>query len=163
MCARRRWHNLERRCVRRMGVLDWDWELAHTGPGAARSVTRRRASRKAFSLCQVRVSTRWDPAAAVQVLKFFSYEHFYVIYCKFWELDQDHDFLLDKNDLAHYSNCALSYVIVDRIFEEVGGTGAWGGPRGRHTGLAGIVRHHWAGVVKKWVANAVRLRKCNKR
>ncbi|GLI63104.1 hypothetical protein VaNZ11_006008 [Volvox africanus] len=53
-----------------------------------------------------------------KILKFFSYEHFYVIYCKFWELDQDHDFLLDKNDLAHYSNCALSYVIVDRIFEE---------------------------------------------
>lgn len=55
-----------------------------------------------------------------QILKFFSYEHFYVIYCKFWELDQDHDFQLDKTDLAHYSNCALSYVIVDRIFEEVG-------------------------------------------
>ncbi|PNW81795.1 hypothetical protein CHLRE_06g260600v5 [Chlamydomonas reinhardtii] len=53
-----------------------------------------------------------------KILKFFSYEHFYVIYCKFWELDQDHDFQLDKTDLAHYSNCALSYVIVDRIFEE---------------------------------------------
>ncbi len=61
-----------------------------------------------------------SPRLVVQILKFFSYEHFYVIYCKFWELDQDHDFLLDKNDLAHYSNCALSYVIVDRIFEEVG-------------------------------------------
>ena len=24
-----------------------------------------------------------------KVLKFFSYEHFYVIYCKFWELDTD--------------------------------------------------------------------------
>ncbi|KXZ52166.1 hypothetical protein GPECTOR_10g795 [Gonium pectorale] len=53
-----------------------------------------------------------------KILKFFSYEHFYVIYCKFWELDSDHDFLLDKNDLAHYSNCALSYSIVERIFEE---------------------------------------------
>jgi len=55
----------------------------------------------------------------VQVLKYFSYEHFYVIYCKFWELDSDHDFLIDRNDLAHYSQCALSFQIVDQIFEQV--------------------------------------------
>jgi len=50
-----------------------------------------------------------------------SYEHFYVVYCKFWELDSDHDFSLDKNDLARYNNCALTYQIVERIFHEVGG------------------------------------------
>ena len=55
-----------------------------------------------------------------QVLKYFSYEHFYVIYCKFWELDTDHDFFIDRNDLAHYGQCALSYQIIDRIFEQVG-------------------------------------------
>lgn len=49
-----------------------------------------------------------------------SYEHFYVVYCKFWELDSDHDFSLDKNDLARYNNCALTYQIVERIFAEVG-------------------------------------------
>ena len=27
---------------------------------------------------------------------FFSYEDFYVIYIKFWELDTDHDFFLTK-------------------------------------------------------------------
>lgn len=27
---------------------------------------------------------------------FFSYEDFYVIYIKFWELDSDHDFFLEK-------------------------------------------------------------------
>ena len=27
---------------------------------------------------------------------YFSYEHFYVLYCKFWELDGDHDFLLSR-------------------------------------------------------------------
>jgi serine/threonine-protein phosphatase 2A regulatory subunit B'' len=27
---------------------------------------------------------------------FFSYEDFYVIYIKFWELDYDHDFFLTK-------------------------------------------------------------------
>lgn len=54
-----------------------------------------------------------------QVLKYFSYEHFYVIYCKFWELDSDHDFLIDRSDLAHYSQCALSFQIIDRVFEQV--------------------------------------------
>lgn len=53
-----------------------------------------------------------------RVLKYFSYEHFYVIYCKFWELDQDHDFHIDRNDLARYNNCSLTYQIVDRIFEQ---------------------------------------------
>jgi serine/threonine-protein phosphatase 2A regulatory subunit B'' len=42
------------------------------------------------------------------------------VYCKFWELDSDHDFSLEKNDLARYNNCALTYQIVERIFEEVG-------------------------------------------
>lgn len=54
-----------------------------------------------------------------KVLKYFSYEHFYVIYCKFWELDSDHDFLIDRSDLAHYSQCALSFGIIDRIFDQV--------------------------------------------
>eukprot|EP00878_Enallax_costatus_P010472 GHUV01010934.1.p1 GENE.GHUV01010934.1~~GHUV01010934.1.p1 ORF type:complete len:441 (+),score=166.87 GHUV01010934.1:1036-2358(+) len=53
-----------------------------------------------------------------RVSRYFSYEHFYVVYCKFWELDSDHDFSLDKNDLARYNNCALTYQIVERIFEE---------------------------------------------
>ncbi|KAL6752232.1 hypothetical protein V8C86DRAFT_2761140 [Haematococcus lacustris] len=54
-----------------------------------------------------------------KVLKYFSYEHFYVIYCKFWELDTDHDFLVSRKDLAHYSQGALSFQIVDRIFQQV--------------------------------------------
>eukprot|EP00249_Psilotum_nudum_P014335 c24772_g2_i1 orf=649-1878(-) len=54
-----------------------------------------------------------------KVLRYFSYEHFYVIYCKFWELDSDHDFLLDKEDLVRYGNNALTYRIVDRIFAQV--------------------------------------------
>jgi hypothetical protein len=43
-----------------------------------------------------------------------------VIYCKFWELDTDHDFLIDKENLIKYGNHALTYRIVDRIFSEVG-------------------------------------------
>ncbi|KAL1140312.1 hypothetical protein AAG570_000244, partial [Ranatra chinensis] len=51
-----------------------------------------------------------------QVTHYFSYEHFYVIYCKFWELDHDHDLFIDKNDLARHSDHALSTRIIDRIF-----------------------------------------------
>ena len=42
----------------------------------------------------------------------FSYEHFYVIYCKFWELDKDHDLIIDAEGLffmhacMHTSMCA---------------------------------------------------------
>ncbi|KAL5208264.1 hypothetical protein ABZP36_032699 [Zizania latifolia] len=54
-----------------------------------------------------------------KVLRYFSYEHFYVIYCKFWELDTDHDFLIDKENLIKYGNHALTYRIVERIFSEV--------------------------------------------
>jgi serine/threonine-protein phosphatase 2A regulatory subunit B'' len=35
---------------------------------------------------------------------YFSYEHFYVIYCKFWELDKDHDLLISKEDLYRHNN-----------------------------------------------------------
>ncbi|KAL6214514.1 hypothetical protein ACLB2K_013948 [Fragaria x ananassa] len=54
-----------------------------------------------------------------KVLRYFSYEHFYVIYCKFWELDTDHDFFIDKENLIRYGNHALTYRIVDRIFSQV--------------------------------------------
>ncbi|XP_072153846.1 serine/threonine-protein phosphatase 2A regulatory subunit B'' subunit delta isoform X1 [Bemisia tabaci] len=51
-----------------------------------------------------------------QMTQYFSYEHFYVIYCKFWELDRDHDLCIDKHDLARHSDHALSSRIIDRIF-----------------------------------------------
>jgi serine/threonine-protein phosphatase 2A regulatory subunit B'' len=50
------------------------------------------------------------------ITEYFSYEHFYVIYCKFWELDKDHDLLIDRNDLSTHSDHALSSRIIDRIF-----------------------------------------------
>lgn len=39
-----------------------------------------------------------------QLTEFFSYEHFYVIYCKFWELDTDHDLYIDQRDLARHND-----------------------------------------------------------
>ncbi|BAM81520.1 probable protein phosphatase 2A regulatory subunit [Cyanidioschyzon merolae strain 10D] len=46
----------------------------------------------------------------------FSYEHFYVIYCRFWELDTDHDLMIDREDLLRYNGHALTYRIIDCIF-----------------------------------------------
>ncbi|XP_067668923.1 serine/threonine-protein phosphatase 2A regulatory subunit B'' subunit beta-like isoform X1 [Haliotis asinina] len=51
-----------------------------------------------------------------QITDFFSYEHFYVIYCKFWELDKDHDLFIDRGDLARHNDHALSSRVIDRIF-----------------------------------------------
>ncbi|XP_035218202.1 serine/threonine-protein phosphatase 2A regulatory subunit B'' subunit beta-like [Stegodyphus dumicola] len=51
-----------------------------------------------------------------QITDYFSYEHFYVIYCKFWELDKDHDLYIDQNDLKLHSGGALSARIIQRIF-----------------------------------------------
>lgn len=48
--------------------------------------------------------------------KYFSYEHFYVLYCRFWELDTNHDLQIDREDLMRYGGHSLTYRIVDRIF-----------------------------------------------
>ncbi|KAH7728785.1 EF hand family protein [Aphelenchoides avenae] len=51
-----------------------------------------------------------------KVTEYFSYEHFYVTYCKFWELDQDHDMVISREDMRHHCNGALTDQIIDRIF-----------------------------------------------
>ncbi|XP_044290796.1 serine/threonine-protein phosphatase 2A regulatory subunit B'' subunit alpha isoform X2 [Varanus komodoensis] len=51
-----------------------------------------------------------------QITDYFSYEHFYVIYCKFWELDTDHDLYINQKDLARYNDQALSNKIIERVF-----------------------------------------------
>ncbi|KAG8135835.1 putative Serine-threonine-protein [Naja naja] len=51
-----------------------------------------------------------------QITDYFSYEHFYVIYCKFWELDTDHDLYINQSDLTRYNDQALSSRIIERIF-----------------------------------------------
>ena len=43
-----------------------------------------------------------------QELSFFSYEHFYVLYCKFWELDTDHDLVIDAKDLSRHEDHGVS-------------------------------------------------------
>ncbi|NXJ76232.1 P2R3B phosphatase, partial [Trogon melanurus] len=51
-----------------------------------------------------------------QLTEYFSYEHFYVIYCKFWELDTDHDLYIDRKDLARHNDHAISNRMIERIF-----------------------------------------------
>ncbi|XP_069566759.1 serine/threonine-protein phosphatase 2A regulatory subunit B'' subunit alpha isoform X3 [Brachyistius frenatus] len=51
-----------------------------------------------------------------QITDYFSYEHFYVIYCKFWELDTDHDLYINPKDLARYNDHASSNRIIERLF-----------------------------------------------
>lgn len=52
-----------------------------------------------------------------KVTRYFSYEHFYVLYCRFWELDQDRDYRITREDLLRYGDHSLSHMIVDRIFD----------------------------------------------
>lgn len=49
-----------------------------------------------------------------QITQFFSYEHFYVIYCKFWELDRDHDLFIYQEDLARHNDHALSTRMIEK-------------------------------------------------
>lgn len=51
-----------------------------------------------------------------QLTEFFSYEHFYVIYCKFWELDTDHDLYIDQRDLTRHNDQAISHRMIERLF-----------------------------------------------
>ncbi|KAI9206650.1 uncharacterized protein BJ171DRAFT_15973 [Polychytrium aggregatum] len=47
----------------------------------------------------------------------FSYKDFYVVYCKFWELDRDRDMLLAQEDLESYGCDALSPKVIERILD----------------------------------------------
>lgn len=51
-----------------------------------------------------------------RVREYFAYEHFYVLYCRFFELDMDKDSKLTREDLMKYADHGLSEPIVDRIF-----------------------------------------------
>lgn len=45
----------------------------------------------------------------------FSYKHFYVLYCKFWVLDEDHDLIISENDLLNYNDGVLSQNITRQV------------------------------------------------
>eukprot|EP00814_Leptocylindrus_danicus_P001234 CAMPEP_0116032538 /NCGR_PEP_ID=MMETSP0321-20121206/18231_1 /TAXON_ID=163516 /ORGANISM="Leptocylindrus danicus var. danicus, Strain B650" /LENGTH=536 /DNA_ID=CAMNT_0003507997 /DNA_START=18 /DNA_END=1628 /DNA_ORIENTATION=+ len=80
----------------------------HDGKITARQV-RRSNLQTAFLLVD-------DEEDINKVTQYFSYEHFYVLYCRFWELDQDRDYKIARDDLIRYNDQSLSMLIVDRIF-----------------------------------------------
>lgn len=47
----------------------------------------------------------------------FSYKHFYVLYCKFWALDEDHNLMIDERDLTKYNDGVLHRDFIPRIIE----------------------------------------------
>jgi Ca2+-binding EF-hand superfamily protein len=62
------------------------------------------------------VMLRLDDEDDINVVRdYFSYEHFYVLYCKFWELDTDRDYLIGKADLARYGGGCVSAKALDRV------------------------------------------------
>ena len=48
---------------------------------------------------------------------YFSYEHFRVIYCRWWELDADRDAQLGETIWQRYAGHNLSRAVVDRVFD----------------------------------------------
>ncbi|XP_026193615.1 probable serine/threonine protein phosphatase 2A regulatory subunit B''delta [Cyclospora cayetanensis] len=52
------------------------------------------------------------------VRKFFSYDHFYVFYCSFHELDEDEDFLLHRSDVSKYQDHSMSTLVEARLFSQ---------------------------------------------
>ncbi|OHT14025.1 phosphoprotein phosphatase [Tritrichomonas foetus] len=47
----------------------------------------------------------------------FNYQHFYVAFCKFWDLDGDSDGFISKDDLLKFNDSAISPVIIERFFK----------------------------------------------
>jgi serine/threonine-protein phosphatase 2A regulatory subunit B'' len=47
-------------------------------------------------------------------VEYFSYEHFYVLYCRFFELDADKDAKISSDDLMKYGDYCLSEPIIER-------------------------------------------------
>jgi serine/threonine-protein phosphatase 2A regulatory subunit B'' len=45
----------------------------------------------------------------------FCYQHFYVTFCKFWDLDGDADGVISKDDLMKFNESAVSPIICDRF------------------------------------------------
>ena len=55
-----------------------------------------------------------------QVLRFFSYEHFYVLYCRFWELDRNRDHKVGLEDLLMYSQGQIIRRVLERVVQGYG-------------------------------------------
>jgi serine/threonine-protein phosphatase 2A regulatory subunit B'' len=57
----------------------------------------------------------------LQVRSLLSYEHFFVIYCRFYELDQRREFRISKADIMRNDSFGYSKRAIDRVFSLLGG------------------------------------------
>lgn len=55
-----------------------------------------------------------------EVLEYFSYQHYYVLYCKFWELDTDRDMHLNYYDMCNYGQGMLTPLVIRRVVDGYG-------------------------------------------
>jgi len=47
---------------------------------------------------------------------FFNYQHFYVAFCKFWDLDVDNDGFITRDELLKHNDSSISHIVIDRFF-----------------------------------------------
>ncbi|KAJ3227577.1 Serine/threonine-protein phosphatase 2A regulatory subunit B'' subunit beta [Clydaea vesicula] len=45
----------------------------------------------------------------------FSYKHYYVMYCRFWDLDLNHDMKINFQDFQYFNNSSLTRVMCNKI------------------------------------------------
>ena len=57
-----------------------------------------------------------DPDTDLSLTHHFSYDQFYLFYTQFYQLDQDNDHMLSRDDLAEFEEGRLTGKIVSRIF-----------------------------------------------
>lgn len=50
-----------------------------------------------------------------EITDYFSYKHFYVLYCRFWELDKEHKGIISKRELIQHDDGSVSTRMLDRI------------------------------------------------
>lgn len=90
------------------------------GGGSVRAAEARRGGelcRALSALDSAEASAEGGVSGAINAERsFFSYEHFYVLFCAFCKLDEDGDHLLTVEDLARYGGCALSRRAAERVF-----------------------------------------------
>ncbi|CAM9686579.1 unnamed protein product, partial [Heterosigma akashiwo] len=87
------------------------YEVNTSGSGA---ITERELRRSNLIEAFVLVDEEED---INKVTDYFSYEHFYVLFCRFYELDGDRDGRISREDLMKYGEHGLSQAIVDRVFQ----------------------------------------------
>ncbi|KAK0403194.1 hypothetical protein QR680_016773 [Steinernema hermaphroditum] len=88
-----------------------------------------------------------------EISDFFSYAHFFVIYCTFHELDRDGDMLLTPSDMRRYADGVLTAAVIERIFRGAGLKGAKTGKRRPVIGLCEFVAFMLAEVDKRNLAS----------